>query len=477
MTPPTALTANPSHPWRAELAATLRLSWPLALANLLQMLIYAVDVMFIARLGEAPLAAAALATAYFGLVLWVLSGLTGAIAPLAAAELGARAPALRPVRRTVRMALWLAVVLGAAGMGLCYLAEDVMRLTGQDPAVSALADRYMTMLVWSLVPMIVASVLRNFVAALGRPGFATLIAASGIGVNALGNYAFVFGNLGAPALGLTGAALATIVTAVASVLAYLVMIAATPSLRRYHILSNWWRADGERFARILRVGAPIAMTILAEGGVFGAAAFMMGRIGPAELAAHTVALQLAALAFQVPFGIGQAAAIRVGLFHGAANASGIARAGWTALALGTGFMACTALIMLAFPKLLLSIYVDVDLPANAAMVSFALTYLSVAAAFQLFDGVQAVAAGALRGLQDTRIPMWIAIFAYWGPGFGLAMALGFGTGLSGLGVWIGLAVGLVAAAALLVWRWRWRKALGLVPHSHHVDEKILNPPG
>ncbi len=163
----------------------------------------------------------------------------------------------------------------------------------------------------------------------------------------------------------------------------------------------------------------------------------------------------------MPFGIGQAATIRVGYFYGAPDRPGMARAGWTAIAIGTGFMALAALAMIGMPRLLLSIYVDPFAPENAVLVGFALQYLMVAAAFQLVDGGQAVSAGALRGLRDTRIPMWIALFSYWVPGFGVAVLLGFGTALEGMGVWIGLATGLAFAALLLTWRWRRRDALGL----------------
>jgi multidrug resistance protein, MATE family len=449
------------RPWRSELAATLRLSWPLALANLLQMLTYAVDVIFIARLGEESLAASSLAVSYFGLVTWGLIGLTGATAPMIAAELGARAPALRPVRRVMRMGLWLAVLSGAGGMGLCLLADDLMRATGQEPRIVALAQEYMGVLLWSVVPMVVAGVLRNFVSALGRPVIATVITGGGIGVNALCNYALIFGNLGAPRLGLTGAGIATFATSVLVVIAYFVAIALDPRMHRYRILGNWWRPDWPRFAQVFRIGAPIALTVVAEGGVFGSAAYMMGRLGAAELAAHTVALQLAALAFQVPFGVSQAATIRVGYFFGARDAPGVTRAGWCALAIGTGFMTTTALAMLVAPELLISLYIDPAAPANAALVAFALRYLGIAAAFQLFDGIQAVGAGVLRGMQDTRMPMLIAVFAYWIPGFGTAFLLAFWTPLRGTGVWIGLATGLIVAAFMLTARWLRRGRLGL----------------
>ena len=459
--------AHPPTPgWRREASETLRLAGPLAIANLLQMLTYAVDVMFIARLGANELAASALAIAVFGLMVWALSGLIGAVAPIIAAEIGARGPALRAVRRTVRMALWQAVLLGALAMGLCAFSRPLMRLTGQDPAITHLAGGFMDVLLWAIVPMLAASVLRNFVATLGRPYFATLIMGLGIGVNGLGNYALVFGNLGAPALGLPGSAMATVMTALVVLGAYVLAIRLDPLLHRYHVFGYIWRPDRQRLAELFRLGTPIAFTILAEAGIFSAAAFLMGLIGAAQLAAHTVALQIAALAFQVPFGVAQATTIRVGYFFGAGDPMGVARAGWTGIVLGTGFMALTAGLMLFAPVLLLSLYVDPADPANAALIALASTYLLVAAAFQLSDGVQVVTAGALRGLKDTRMPMWLAIISYWGPGFGLAVLLGFVLELGGTGVWIGLAAGLTCAAALMLSRWSRRERLGLVRPDH-----------
>ncbi|QDH33631.1 MATE family efflux transporter [Porphyrobacter sp. YT40] len=447
--------------WGQELRATLGLAGPLAAANLLQMLTYAIDVIFIARLGEAQLAGSALAVSLFGLVLWALTGLTGAVAPMIAEELGARAPALRAVRRAVRMALWLAVIAGAAGMGVCLLLDPIMQVSGQQADIRSLANSYNVVIVFSMIPMLLAAVLRNFVSALGRPIFATAITGAGIFVNGLANYAFIFGELGAPRLGLPGAAVATIITALFTLAAYVAAIRLDRRLHRYHVFGRIWAPDWARFRQIVVIGTPIALTITAEAGIFGAAAFLMGRFGAAELAGHTVALQLAALAFQVPFGVGQAAAIRVGYFYGARDPVGVKRAGWVALAIGTGFMSLTAGAMVLMPELLLRLYVDPDAAKNAALVGFALQYLALAAIFQLADGVQAVAAGALRGLQDTRVPMWIAIFSYWVPGIGVSVGLGFFTPLEGTGVWVGLATGLFFAAALLIWRWHRRDILGL----------------
>ena len=451
--------------WRKETGETFRLAWPLVLANLLQMGIYMVDVIFIARLGEAPLAASGLVAGLFGLIVWSLASLSGAVAPLIAEAIGAKGKSLRPVRRATRMALWLAVITGIFGMGLASLLGPVMRITGQAPEIIALAIEYNSLVIFSMVPVLLASVLRNYVSALGWPVFATAITALGIPINAIANYAFIFGNLGAPEMGLTGAAVATIITALITLAAYIAVILIYPRLARYNIFYRFWRPDWKRFWLIVKIGTPIGLTVAAEAGVFSAAAFLMGRIGAAELAGHIVALNIAALAFQVPFGVGQAATIRVGYAYGAQSSDGMKLAGWVALVLGTGFMAFTATAMILVPEYLLQIYVDIADPKNAALVGFALQYLVLAAAFQLVDGVQAVAAGALRGLQDTRVPMWIAIFSYWVPGFGLAIGLGFFTGLEGVGVWIGLATGLAFAALLLTWRWMLRERLGLTKRA------------
>ncbi|MEJ2457380.1 MAG: MATE family efflux transporter [Novosphingobium sp.] len=453
-----------SHPFRAELRATLRLAGPLALANLLQMAVYATDVMFVARLGQQALAASSLAVALIAVLMMGLNGVTSACAPLIAADIGRRSNAVREVRRSVRMALWLAVGLGLAGIVLCQFAEAFMLATGQTPELARRGGSFLAILSVSMVPMAVAGVLRTFVSALGRPGFATVITAVSILVNALGDYALVFGHFGAPALELTGAALASIVTASATVLAYVLAIVTDRNLRRFHVFGRWWRPEWQRLRRMLLLGLPISGTLVAEGGLFSGAAFVMGHVGEAQLAAHTVALQIAAFAFQVPFGIGQAATIRVGYHYGAGNRVGVGHAGWASIAVGMAFMSVSALAMFTVPRLILSAYVDVSAPANAAMVGYALSYLFIAAIFQLSDGLQAVVAGVLRGIQDTRVPMIIALIGYWLAGFATSMALGLFTPLGGVGVWIGLAVGLTVAAALLVARWQRRDRFsGLVP--------------
>jgi MATE family multidrug resistance protein len=449
--------------WRGELAATLRLAGPLAAANLLQMLVYAVDVIFVAKLGEEALAASSLSISLFALMMWCFSGSTGMVAALIAAELGRRRHAVREVRRSARMALWLALACGLFGMAVCWFGREIMLLTGQQPRIAAMSGSFLRVIMWGMVPMIFANVLRSVVSALGRPIYATAITALAVGVSALGNYAFVFGHFGAPPMGLEGSALASALTGVFGLIAYVAAIQGDRRLRRYRLFGNWWRAEWQRLRELVRTGLPVAGTIVAEAGLFSGAAFLMGLIDVVQLAGHVIALQVAALAFQVPFGIGQAATIRVGYHYGAGDRTALGRAGWVAIMLGTGFMVLTASVMLFLPELVLGIYVDTDAAKNAALVGFAVQFMVVAAAFQLFDGLQAVAAGALRGLQDTRVPMMFALFGYWVPGMGTSIALGFFTPLEGLGVWIGLAVGLVVVALLMLQRWTRRARLGLLP--------------
>jgi MATE family multidrug resistance protein len=365
------------------------------------------------------------------------------------------------------MALWLAVVSGLLGMTICWFGGDLLRLAGQEEALAARAGTFLQIIMFAMMPMIGSSVLRNFVSALGRPVFATAITGVALIVSVIANYIFVFGHFGAPAMGLEGSALASVVTAMVQFASYLVAIRTDRRLRRYRIFGNWWRPEWPRLRELVLLGSPVMIIIIAEAGLFSGAALLMGWIGPAQLAGHTIALQIAALAFQIPFGLGQAATIRVGYHFGAGDRAAMGRAGWVGVAMAGSFMLTTATAMILAPTLLLQIYIDPTLAANAAMVGFAVRYMKVAAAFQLFDGVQAAAAGALRGLQDTRVPMLIAVFSYWVPGIGIALWLGFRTPLEGTGVWIGLATGLVFAAGLLTWRWTWRERLGLTGSPDH----------
>jgi MATE family multidrug resistance protein len=446
-----------------EMRALIRLAAPLVIANLLHMAIYATDVIFVARLGTTELAAATLGVYLYSVIMWALIGLTGACAPVIAAELGRRRHAVRQVRRSFRMAMWLSVVASLPFIVLLLNGERLMLLADQDPVVAARAGAFLDILVLAMIPATASGVMRVTASALGRPGWATAITAVALGVNLLGNWLLVFGHAGFPALGLEGSAIANVVTNLAMLAAYAAVLMLDRRMRRYRLFGKWWRTEWSRMREIARLGIPIALTMTFEGALFSSAGFLMGLIGVTEVGAHAIALQIAAIAFQVPFGVAQAATIRVGMAYGARDRVWIARAGWVALAGGIGFMAVTASLLVLFPRAFISIYVDPDAPENARLVVLALQYLVVAAFFQLFDGAQAVAAGVLRGLQDTRMPMIIAAFGYWVIGFGTAILLGFGLHWQGFGIWIGLAAGLAAVSVLLLWRWNRRDSLGLIP--------------
>ena len=460
--PSNAITAAPASA-RDELTALVRLAAPLVVANLLQMAVYAVDVVFVARLGEVELAAATLGVYVYSILMWALVGLTGAAAPIIAAELGQRRHAVREVRRSFRMALWLAVIAAAPFLLLLANGELLLLLAGQDPRVAARADAFMDILLWAMVPAIAASVMRTAAAALGRPAYAMAVNLIAFGMAILANWLLVFGNWGFPRLGLEGSAVASLVTTTVTMLVYVAILLLDPRLRRFRLFGRWWRPEWPRLVEIVRLGLPIAATLTFEGALFGGAGFLMGLIGVTEVAAHAVALNVAAIAFQLPFGIAQAATIRVGLAYGATDRRWISRAGWAALALTVGVMTATAAALVLAPGLFIGLYLDVGAPENARLVALALDLLVVAAMFQLFDGGQVVAAGVLRGLQDTRVPMLIALFGYWVAGFGTAVLLGFSAGWEGIGIWVGLAVGVAVVYGLLLWRWSMRGRIGLLP--------------
>ncbi|MGR6330299.1 MATE family efflux transporter [Sphingomonas sp. XXL09] len=458
-----SLVAPPPSSAAAEGRALLALAGPLVGANLLQMAIAAVDVVFVARLGAVDLAAATLAAFLFNLLSYALIGLTSAAAPLIAAERGRKAHAVRTVRRSVRMALWVGIAGSVPVMLLLWQGEALLRLAGQDAEVARRAGGFLMVLLAAVPLAVAAGVMRTAAAALGRPGWAFLATGLALVVDIVGNWMLIFGHGPAPALGLVGSAIANLVSFAVMALAYVVILLRDPRLRRYHLFGRWWTIDWARAGDIGRIGAPIMATWMLEGGLFGGAALLMGLIGVTDVAAHAIALNIAAFAFQLPFGIAQAATIRVGLAYGAGDRRWIARAGNVALALGIGVMAVTAATIWIAPRALIGIYLDTEAPANAAVVTLAIRFLAVAAVFQLADGAQAVAAGVLRGLQDTRVPMLIAAFGYWVIGFGSSVALGFATPLAGTGVWWGLAAGLLVVALLLTMRWRARARIGLLP--------------
>jgi MATE family multidrug resistance protein len=275
----------------------------------------------------------------------------------------------------------------------------------------------------------------------------------------------IFGRLGAPTLGLAGAGIATTITATLGFGALVAVAMTDRRFRRYHLFGRFWRPDWNRFRSIWRIGLPIAVTLAFEVAFFGGAGLLMGVIGTTELAAHTIALQIAALCFMVPLGIGQAATIRVGHALGAGDPAAVGIAGWAALAVAMGFGCLTALLLVAVPGMLVGAFLDPAAAGNGPVIALAVQFLFFAAIFQLADGAQVVGAGMLRGLKDTRRPMLYAALGYWGIGTPAGLLLAFPGKLGGSGLWIGLAIGLAAVSLMLLVRWRRREKLRLVPRS------------
>ena len=458
--------SNTTHPerraWTAELRATLALGWPLILTNLAQNALMTSDVILMGWLGSDALAAGALGTnLYFAFLIFGI-GLVSATSPLIAEELGRRSHSVREVRRTVRQGFWAAITVAVPIWIVSWNGEWILLAMGQEPLLAQQAGDYMRALQWSLLPFLLYLVLRSFLAALERPGWPLVIGLLAVPVNFVAAYALMLGKFGLPALGLIGAGLGTVISSTFMFVGLAVVIGLDRQLRRYHIFGRFWRADWSRYRTLWRLGVPIGLTLAFEVTIFNAAALLMGRIGANELAAHAIALQIASFCFMVPFGLGQAVTVRVGRAYGAQDAAGVTRAGWTAFALGMAFMVFTASLMLFSPYLLLWAFLDLSDPKNIPVIGFAVSFLVMAAIFQVADGAQAVGSGMLRGLQDTRVPMIYAAVGYWGVGLPLGVALAFGTELRGIGIWIGLATGLAVVASLMLWRWARRDRLGLV---------------
>ncbi len=448
--------------WRTEMRATVLLALPLVFGNLAQSAIYATDLIWVGRLGADSLAAAALGVNLYTACMIFGMGLMTAASPMIASERGRRLNSVRDVRRTVRQSWWAAVTIAIPLWIAMWNGETLLLLMDQDPALAAMAGGMLRWLQWGLLPYLFFLVLRNYISALERPHWAVGVLAAGLPVNALLAWIFIFGHLGIPAMGLPGAGLASALTNLLLFLGLLLVIRTDRQFRRYRLLGRFWVPDWPRYRAVWALGLPIAVTLAFEVTVFNAAVFLMGLIDKPSLAAHAIAIQIAAMAFMVPMGLAQAATVRVGFWQGRGDARAVARAGWLSLAIAFGFYVLAAMVLIGAPRLLIGVFLDLADPANALVVRLAVSFLAVAALFQIVDGAQAVGAGVLRGLHDTRVPMLYAGIGYWVVGIGVGTVLAFPLGLRGIGIWLGLASGLAAVAVLMVRRWIRRDRLGLV---------------
>jgi multidrug resistance protein, MATE family len=447
--------------WRAELAETVRLAVPMALTQLGQVVMMTTDLVLIGRLGDKSLAAAALAHTVLFVAFTCGMGVVGAVAPLAAQAYGARQP--RMVRRALRVGLWATFMLGVPLTLVQFKGADILIALGQTPESAVLAGRYLMGMAWAIIPGWTFIALRNFMGAVNRPEPALWITLAAIPANGVLAYGLIYGAFGLPALDLLGAGLATALINIAMCIAALWIAYTRRPFKKYRVLGRFWRTDWPLFGKLLVIGLPISGALLLEYGLFASAALLMGRISTTAVAAHQIALQTAAVLYMVPFGISMAATVRVGHAVGERNAIATRRAGFVAIGLGAAFMATMTVIISLVRHEIPPLFLGADAIGAAETLALAATLLVFATSFFITDGVQAVAGGALRGLNDTRVPLVFSALSFWAVGFLSSVGLGFFTSLGAIGVWVGLSLATAVYAALLVWRFHSLTARGYLP--------------
>jgi MATE family multidrug resistance protein len=332
------------------------------------------------------------------------------------------------------------------------VSEPIFLLFGQPAEAASAAAIYAETVKWALLPGLWFGVLRAFVGAIGRPKPVIATALVGVAANAVLDYGLIFGHFGLPAWGVYGAAVATVLVNCRMFLTLLTIAITRTPYRRYSIMARFWRADWPKLIETLRVGIPSGISVVLEVGFFIGSVFVMGRIGAFETAAHHIAIQSAAITFMIPLGLSQVGTIRVGHAFGRGDFAGVAMAGWIVYALGCAVMTVAGICFWLFPETITAIYIDPNNPANFETVRLAVSFLAIAALFQIFDAAQVIGIGILRGLSDTRVPMIISAVGYWGigatVGIGCASPLGYGA----IGVWVGLLVGLGVVALAMGYR-------------------------
>lgn len=447
-------------PYSAHARATLALGLPLVGSHLAQMALHVVDTIMLGWYGVEALAAAVLGSSSF-FVLFVLgSGFGQAVMPMVAAALG-RGDEVQ-VRRDTRMGLWLSAGFGLAIYPVFWWSGPILRALGQQPEISAIAQDYMRIAGLGMIPALLVMVLKSYLAALERTQVVLWVTVAALPVNAALNWAFIFGNWGAPEMGAPGAAVASVLVQLASFALLAAYAGMLPALRRFYLFQRLWRPDWPALRQVFRLGWPIGLTGLAESGMFHAAALMMGWIGTVELAAHGIAMQISAMTFMIHVGLSNAATVRVGRADGAGDAQGLRDAARVALALsqGVGLFIIAAFVLT--PELLIGSFLDPANPRAGEIVAYGRILLLMAALFQVADAAQVMALGFLRGVRDTGVPMIVASLSYWAIGIPASYLLAFPLGLGGPGLWLGLVIGLSIAATLLMARF-WRRAPRVQP--------------
>lgn len=443
---------------KQELRASILLSVPLAAAQIAQAATGFVDTVMMGWMGPKSLAAGGLGAALASLLLVTGFGLTTSVTALGAEAIGSQ-DRDRLSQVTIQGFIFcLGVSLLAAA---CLTSgEFILRWSGQSLQTAHLAQSYLYPIAGGYFPALAFVMLRGIVSAIGSPRLPMGIALVGLGINAIGNYVLGFGKWGAPPLGLAGLAIATSGTQWFMLISLIIAIQSLPKLRSFGLFDRAmlpWTAgqawiNGKLLTELIQLGWPTGLSFAAEVGLFSVTTILMGRLGTEVLAAHQVVFQTIAIMFMLPLGVSYATTIRVGQGVGEGNFPAIRRSAMVGMILGGSIMALNAWVILTVPRSVIGLYLDLSNPAHQALVPIATSMFVIAAIAQILDGIQTTAAGALRGLQDTRIPMLISFVTFWGLGLASGIALGFGLGWGGVGLWMGQSIGILAACVGFVWR-------------------------
>ncbi len=435
-------------PRRDHARRLLVLGLPLVGSTLASFAIHMTDTIMLGWYSVTALAAATVATSIWFVTFIVGAGFGNAV-PAVVAQALASGDDTR-ARRITRMALWLSLVYSALAVVALWWGEALLLAIGQTADVSSEGQAYLRIAVWGMFPAMAGNALRGYLSANGLTAVQLWITLAAFVLNGLFNYALIFGNWGAPELGIRGAAIASVVIQIVQ----LVVIAAYVQwkLPQADLFARLWRPDREALGRVFRLGLPIGLTSFAEGGLFTASSVMMGWIGEVELAAHGIALQLTAFMFMFHVGMSQAATIRAGNAYGRHDEAGLRRGGAVAYAVAFGFGILVVALFLAFPGALVSLFLDPEEPRRAALLEIGVLLVMASALFQFVDSAQIVALSLLRGVQDTTVPMAMAIVSYWLIGMPASYVMAFTLGLGPVGLWLGLTVGLTLAAVSMGWR-------------------------
>jgi MATE family multidrug resistance protein len=437
-------------PIRAELQASLHLAIPLVSAQVAQSTTGFVDTVTMGWLGQDALASGGLATTTFSALLVTATGVVMAVSPLVAEAHGAGDSAR--IRQITQQGFWLSLLLALPIMFLLAQMDILMLKFGQRAETVILAKRYLNIMLWGFPPALLFALLKGVISSLSQTQPIMMIVIVGTACNAAGNYALGLGNLGFPRMGLAGIALASTLSYWGMLLCLILYVLKHKFFKNYRLFHKWHRVDLELSQELIWLGVPIGISFALEIGLYAVTAYLMGVLGTEALAAYQIVIQTIVILFMVPVGIGYATTIRVGQWHGQQNFQGVKQSAFVSICLGAVFMALTAVLLLGFPQSLIALYLNLDNPSNTSVIGLATAMFAISAFSQLFDGIQTTAAGALRGLQDTRIPMLLSFLAFWVIGLSSGCVLGFIFHFGAIGLWIGQSLGVAVSALVFVWR-------------------------